>query len=217
MKADLDITIHLANSNDVDDLTELHCASFRPENSFITTLGKDFVKSTYRWQLNCKDTYVLVAKINGKIGGMIGVCDGPYSLKLLKGCFLHLIVSLIKNPSLMFSRTAWSRIFRRSSHRNDLSRRLSNATSVAQIVNASVDSNFRGKGIFRMLADSAKATSRRRGSRAIRAGVYKKNLAGCHAYIKSGWIPVPILETSDTVCYFAFLDPGFPKELGIEH
>ena len=79
-------------------LVELHCASFRPENSFITAFGKDFVKSTYLWQVNCKDIYILVGKINGKIAGMISVCDGPYSLKMLKGCFMQLVASLIKNP-----------------------------------------------------------------------------------------------------------------------
>jgi hypothetical protein len=57
-----EVSIRLATPADVDALVELHNASFSPEDNVPTMLGKDYVRATYRWQVNSKQAYALVAE-----------------------------------------------------------------------------------------------------------------------------------------------------------
>jgi GNAT superfamily N-acetyltransferase len=206
--------IRLATHKDVDALTDLHCSSFRPEEHIPFLIGKRYVKATYRWQVKGKKAYTLLAESNGRIIGLVAVCDGPFTVPMFKACLGEFIFCLARNPLLLLKKKLWLRLFRRPDL-SDKGRIIADYPGFAQMTIGVVDADFRGKGVFPALVEATKAISKSRGSRAIRAGIYKKNLSSRRVFIKGGWIETPELETTDTVFYVAYLDPEFPKELGI--
>ena len=57
-----ELLFRLATPADVDALTELHCASFSPEDNVPAMLGKDYVLASFRWRVIGKQAYMLVTK-----------------------------------------------------------------------------------------------------------------------------------------------------------
>jgi ribosomal protein S18 acetylase RimI-like enzyme len=207
-------TIRVATTNDIPALTELHCASFRPEDHVPVMLGRDYVHATYRWLVTSNRSYCLVADSDAKIIGLIGVCDGPFTRPMLLACLPELIKSVFRSPRLLLRKEPWSRLLRRP----DVSRTSKNIADhpgFAQMTIGAVDAECRGTGVFPALVEATKTYSKSRGSRAIRAGVYKINQPSSRVFVKGGWIETPELETTDTVFYVHYIDPDFPNELGI--
>jgi len=206
-----DFEIRLATETDIEALTELHCASFRPEDHVPMMLGKDFVRATYRWQVSGKSAYTLVADAHGKIIGLVSVCDGPFTMPMFMACLPEFALSLIRSPSLLFRKKLWQRLLRRPdlSHKNGS---FAESAGFAQMMIVAVDKDSRGKGIFPALVKATKSFSKARGSRAIRVGIYKTNTPSLRVFINNGWIETPELETHDTVFYVAFLDPDVLQE-----
>jgi GNAT superfamily N-acetyltransferase len=213
MAQDVTFTIRLATLADVDGLTELHYASFSPEDHVAVLLGKRYVRATYRWIVGSQETYALVAESDRKIIGLASVCDGTFSRPMFMACLGEFVWSLVRNPLLLFKRDLWQRLFSRSAV--DSSNRLANYPGVAQGIYTSVAAEFRRKGVHSALHEAVKAMSKSRGSRAIRFGVYRSNEAVRSALIQKGHIEVPELGTSDMTFYLAVLDPTLPEELGI--
>lgn len=209
------ISIRLATVGDVDALTELHYASFTPDEHVPVMLGKPYVRATYVWQTTGKRSYVLVAEELGKIVGLIAVCDGPFTRPMFMACLPELLRSLITHPTLIFKKKLWSRLFRRPDI-SVSSKKLADYPGFAQMTIGVVDENCRGKGVFPLLVAATKIYSKARGSRAIRAGIYKTNVPSRRVFIKGSWIEIPELQTPDTVFYVAYLDPLFMEELGIQ-
>ena len=208
------ISIRLATVADVDILTELHCASFTPDEHVPVMLGKPYVRATYVWQTTSLQSYVLVAEESEKIVGLVAVCDGPFTRPMFIACLSEFFRSLITHLALIFKKKLWSRLFRRPDiHGN--SKEIVDSPGFAQMTIGAVDENHRGYGVFPALVEATKAYSLKRGSRAIRAGIYKENMPSRKVFIKGNWIETPELETSDTVFYVSYLDPDFAKEIGI--
>lgn len=208
------ISIRLATVADVDDLTELHYASFTPDEHVPVMLGKQYVRATYVWQVTGTRSYVLVAEELGRIVGLIAVCDGPFTRPMFFACLPELIKSLLRSPGLIFQRRLWNRLLRRPDI-SKASKHISDYPGFAQMTIGAVDVKCRGSGIFPALVESTKTFSRNRGSRAIRAGIYKNNRPSRRVFIKGGWIETPELETKETVFYVHYIDPDFPSVLGI--
>jgi hypothetical protein len=209
------ISIRLATVADVDVLTELHYASFIPEEHVPVMLGKHYVRATYVWLTTGKSSYVLVAEELGKIVGLIAVCDGPFTRPMFMACLPAFMRSLVTHPTLIFKKKLWSRLFRRP----DVSannKKIVDFPGFAQMTIGVVDKDCRGKGVFPALVAATKTYSKARGSRAIRAGIYKTNTPSRRVFIKGEWLETPELETSDTVFYVAYLDSRFMDELGIQ-
>ena len=113
---DLDgYAIRKATLQDIDDLTRLHCASFRPEEHVPMMLGERYVKATYRWQVGSKDAYTLVADLGEKIVGLIAVSDVPFTMPMFRACLGEFMLSLAKKPRLLFQAHLWRRLLRRIS------------------------------------------------------------------------------------------------------
>jgi GNAT superfamily N-acetyltransferase len=210
------VSIRLATAADVDALTELHCASFGPEDNLPAMLGKDFVQATFRWQVNGKEAYTLVGEDDGKLVGLVAVCDGSFSRPMLMACLPEFILSLLKNPFLLFRRKLWRRLFRYLNS-SAQSKSIADHPGFAQMIIGAVDAAYRGKNVFAALIEATKKFSKARGSRAIRAGIYKTNTSSRRVFVKCGWTESPELETHDTVFYVAYLDADFPSELGINN
>jgi len=208
------ILVRLATMEDVDAITELHCASFHPEDHAPMILGKRYVRATYKWHICGKPAYTLVAELDGKMVGFMAACRGPYTLRMFVACSGEFILCLIKNPLLLFNKKLWRRLFRRPMSQKR-GKRISDHPGFGQLTIGAVDANFRGKGIYPTLVEAHKSIGKSRGIRALSAAIYKKNHSARRVFIKGGWIEKPELETSDTVFYIAYLDPAFPKELGI--
>jgi len=210
------ISIRLATIADVDALTELHYASFTPDEHVPVMLGKPYVRATYVWQTTGKRSYVLVAEELGKIVGLVAVCDGPFTRPMFMACLPEFLRSLITHPTLIFKKKLWSRLFRRPDVSAG-SQKIVDTPGFAQMTIGVVDQNCRGKGVFPSLVAATKVYSKARGSRAIRAGIYKTNVPSRRVFIKGEWIETLELQTPDTVFYVAYLDPLFMDELGMRH
>jgi len=213
MVQDAAFKIRKATLDDLEGLVDLHCVSFRPEDHVPMMLGRDYVRAAYRWKVCGRESYVLLAEAGGKIVGLVAVCDRSFSVPMFKACLAEFLRSLAIKPSLFLEKSLWQRLLRRpdgSDRRGDF---ISGYPGVAQMIIGAVDSGFRGKGVFPALIEATKEASRSRGSRAIRAGVYKSNASSRKTFIKGEWTETPELETSDTVFYMAYLDPDLPKEL----
>jgi len=214
MVQDFTFTTRLATPADIDSLTELHCASFSPEENVLATLGKRYVRAIHRWQVSDKKAYTLVAESEGKIIGFLGHHDGPYTRPMFMACLGEFLLSLLGNPLLVFNKDLWQRLFRRPHSVDDSWNRLANYPGVERGTNGAVDAEFRGKGVFPALLEASKAVAESRGTRAILAGVYKPNRAMQRALIKAGFVETE-LETFDAAILVCFLDPALPEELGI--
>ena len=206
-------TIWLATPDDVDSLTELHCASFDPQDHVPVILGREYVRAMYRWQASGEEVYNLVADRGGQVIGLLGVCDRPYAWPMFKACLRAFVMSLAQNPLLLLDRRLWQRLFRRSEAPGYQATGMSNHPAIAQIIIGAVDAGSRGKGVFPALVETAKAVSQSRGSSAIRVGVYRTNSPSRGVFEKTGWIELPSSARSDTVSYVAYLDADLPRDL----
>jgi GNAT superfamily N-acetyltransferase len=214
MNREKSLFIRLATLKDLEKVTDLHLASFRPDDHVPVILGPRYVKATYRWQIRSPEAYTLVAEADGKIVGLLGMCDKPYTRPMFIACFSEFILSLLRKPTLLFQGKLWRRVLRdsKSSSKGEM---IAKHSGMAQMTIGAVDADYRGNGVFPALVDATRSFSKARGSRAIRAGIYKTNMSSRRVFIKCGWIETPELETSDTVFYVTYLDSDFQKELGI--
>jgi ribosomal protein S18 acetylase RimI-like enzyme len=200
--------IREASIADIEGIVNLHYRSFKPEDHVPMMLGKDYLKATYKWLLTSNKSYVLVAEIENSVAGLIAVCDGPFFKPMFIACFPEFLKSLIMNPSRIFSKILWRRLFRSSDDTPEKAFLLK-APGFAQMTIGAVDSSYRGKGIFGALVEATKEISKSRRSKALGAGIYKKNSSSRRVFIKAGWKQMDSSENDDTVFYFTFLDDEF--------
>lgn len=210
----IEYVIRLAMPRDLEALTQLHCNSFAPEDHVPVMLGESYVRATYRWLVTSRQAYCLVADSGGRIIGLVAVCDGSFTRPVFFACLPEFVGSLLRSPGLAFRRKLWVRLFRRPDVSGE-SRGIADYPGFAQMTIGAVDREFRGAGVFPALVEATKAYSRDRGSRAIRAGIYKGNTPSRRVFIKGGWIETRQLETDDTVFYVHYIDPDFSGLLGI--
>ncbi len=204
--------IETATIKDLSEITALHCLSFKPEDHVPMMLGENYVRATYKWLITSNESYVLVGKKQGLIIGLIAVCDGPFTKPMFIACFPEFIISLISRPSRLFSKLLWRRLLRRPDIDNE-KKSVADVPGFAQMTIGAVDFNCRGSGVFGQLINSTKNFSNKRGSRGVRAGVYKINTASRRVFEKEGWQEMKYLETEDTVFYTAFFDEEFKKKM----
>jgi hypothetical protein len=211
------LEIRLATIDDVESMTNLHCRSFLPEEQVPMALGRNYVRATYRWLVTNKKSYALVAGCEGKVIGLVGMCDRSFTLPMFLACLPDFFQSILKNPSLLTNIRLWRRFSRSPIVTNKHSKFIADYPAVAQMTIGAVDSSYRGMNIFPRLISSTKELSKARGTRAILAGIYKTNKPSRRAFIKDDWHETPELETSETVFYMAFLDEKIAGELKLEH
>ena len=210
---EVNIKIRLATISDIDKLSDLHCRSFKPEGHVPMMLGQNYVKATYRWQVLSKEAYVLVAEIEDKITGLVAVCDGAFTKDMFVACLPEFIIGIILNPKLILKKMLWKRLFRRPELTKEIKNQV-DSSGFAQMTIGAVEKEYRGTGVFGELIQATKEYSKQRGSKAIRAGVYKKNQSSRRVFIKSEWAEVPQLETEETVFYVAFFDETIANKFG---
>jgi ribosomal protein S18 acetylase RimI-like enzyme len=212
MENELRYPIRLATEKDIDEMTELHCASFSKEEHVPVMLGKRYVKATYKWLVTSRRSYALVSESDNRIKGLVAVCDGPFTSSLFVACIDEFLLSLARHPALLLKKRLWGRMLRRSGKARGR-RNIAEQPGFAQMTIGAVDKYSRGRGIFPDLVRETISVSRSRGSWAIRAGIYKSNQASRRVFIKGGWEEIPELETDDTVFYVYLLDPSLKGRL----
>jgi GNAT superfamily N-acetyltransferase len=200
-----EIEIRPAIKSDIEEITNLHCASFSSVDHIPVLFGKRYIRATYRWQVLNKRAYTLVATIENKIVGVVAVCNTSYTFPMFIACLPELTKSLLLNPSLLINQKLWSRLLRRSGNSNEEYHAVQ-PKDFAQVTIGFVASDHRGKGIFPRLVEATKKYSMKRGSIGIRAGVYKTNSNSRNVFIKGGWEICPEMETTDTVYYIVYLN-----------
>ncbi|MDP1725496.1 MAG: GNAT family N-acetyltransferase [Bacteroidota bacterium] len=197
------MNIRLANNLDINAITDLHCISFTIHDHVPMMLGRNYVKSTYRWLINSNQSYVLVSIIDNEIAGVVAVCDGPFTKPMFIACLPSFIRSILISPNRLFNRLLWNRLFRKAE--TPEGHKLENLPGFAQMTIGIVDPKHRGKGVFSKLIEETKNQCRTRGSKLLRAGIYKVNNSSRKTFINAGWPELKQLETSDTVFYAAFI------------
>jgi GNAT superfamily N-acetyltransferase len=211
---DVNFTIRKATIDDINRLTDLHCKSFKPEDHVPMMLGENYVKATYKWQVLSKNAYVLVAEFEDKLAGLVAVCDGAFTKAMFFACLPEFILGIVKNPKLLLKKMLWKRLFRQPKITEEI-KALVDSKGFAQMTIGAVEKEYRGSGVFGELINATKEYSKKRGSNAIRAGVYKKNQSSRRVFIKSGWPEITQLETIDTVFYVAFFDKSVALAFGV--
>ena len=206
------MNIKFANLNDLNEITELHCLSFDSKDHVPMMLGKNYVKATYKWLISSNESYVLIAEDEGKINGLVAVCNGAFTKPMFISCFPEFILSLVLKPTRLFSKMLWQRLLRRPDvDRSKMS--IIDSPGFAQMTIGAVDSNSRGSGVFGLLIEETRISSNKRGSYGIRAGVYKKNKSSRRVFEKSGWQEIKALETKETVFYTSFFNDEFENNI----
>ena len=201
-------SIRIADISDLEKLTDMHMDSFRPKDHVPVKLGWRYVKSNYRWLINNRNSYTLVAEADGKLVGLIAVCDGSFTRPMFKAGFGEFCLVLLRRPGLLFDRNLWERLLRRSAS-SELASKYANLPGFAQMTIGAVAEGYRGKGVFPALIEATSVESKTRGSKAIRAGMYKSNRSVHRAFEKAGWVIAPVFETEDTLFFVKYLDPEF--------
>lgn len=215
MEGTAGFAIRRAGLGDLDDLTRLHCASFRREEHAPMILGPRYVRATYRWLLGAAEAYALVAESEGKVVGLVAVCDRGFTWPMFRACFGELVVSLVTDPRRLLNGALWRRLLRNPSGRKGKHRSMLDEPGVAQMTIGAVDAAFRGLGVFRGLIEATRVVSADRGSRAIIAGVYKSNSASRRAFERAGWKESRAMETAETVFYLADVQAGAARGDGV--
>ena len=204
--------IELANISDLDEITALHCLSFKPKDHVPMMLGRNYVKATYKWLITSNESYVLIGKEDDAIIGLVAVCDGAYTKPMFIACLPAFVKSIIVKPSRLFSTTLWERLFRRPDVDNTKTS-IIDKPGFAQMTIGAVSHNYRGSGIFGLLIEETKQVSIERGSTGIRAGVYKKNKSSRSVFEKGGWQVMSCLETEETIFYASFFNDEYEAEI----
>ncbi len=200
------INTRLATMSDVDALTRLHLASFSSDEHIGTLIGPRFVKASYKWHVTDKKAYVIVSESDGTLLGFLGMCDGPFTMRMLRGSFSKFILSLLLNPHLLIDYRLWARLKKEKQSIKWL-KDFCEAPGVAQMTIGAVDANARGHNVFPALIKACEEISKKRDIAAIRAGVYRVNISCQRAFLKSGWIEVSELGSVETVFFVYILDP----------
>lgn len=210
-----DYSIRLATLDDVDGMTALHCASFTEASHVPMNFGSNYIRANYRWLVTSGQSYALLAVTEREILGLVAVCDRPFTKAMFLACLGEFCLALLRNPLLLGRLRLWRRLFRRPDA-NKKSRDVVDRPGFAQMTIGAVSEAARGRGVFPALIEATKEVSERRGSRAIRAGIYRGNTPSRRAFEKGGWSLVRELETDETVFYVSFLDDQFASEIGLE-
>jgi GNAT superfamily N-acetyltransferase len=201
------LTIRLADLRDVEAMADLHCHSFSEKEHIGILLGARFVQATYRWHVTDPTAYALVAELEGQLIGLLGMCDSAFTGPMFRFAVRPLIWAVLRRPRLLVDRRVVGRFFRASGGEKWVSEFCA-APGVAQMTIAAVSETARGHNVFPRLIQECEVYAAERGSRAIRAGVYRWNAPSQRAFVKRGWPEVPELGSADTVFFLRILDPS---------
>jgi GNAT superfamily N-acetyltransferase len=194
------LTTRIATGADVEAMATLHLASFSPDEHLGALLGPGFVRASYHWHVSDDAAYVIVAELDGKLVGLLGMCDGPFTTRMMRGCIPAFLGVFARRPWLVLDRRLWKRLARAKASAEWVSRFCS-TDGVAQMTIGAVDASARGHSVFSSLIRRCEDVSRSRGIGAVRAGVYRSNEPCRRAFVKSGWVEVPALCSQDTVFF----------------
>lgn len=187
-------------------MVALHLASFSPDEHLGVLLGPGFVRASYAWHVTDPAAWAIVAEMQGSVVGLLGMCDGPFTSRVLRSCLGSFIASLLRRPGLLFDRRLWSRLVREKPSAPWVGR-FSAELGVAQMTIGAVDSGTRGVSVFPSLIRECERLGQVRGLRAVRAGVYRGNLPCQRSFAKCGWTEVEALGSVDTVYFVRVFDP----------
>lgn len=207
----MSLKIRLASVSDVEAMTKIHLSSFIPDEHLGTLLGPIFVRASYLWHVTDACAYVIVAEEDGKLLGLLGMCDGSFTMRMIKGCLWVFLGALLRRPRLLIDRRLWSRLARTKTHYEWVNEFCS-TPGVAQMTIGAVDAGARGKNVFPSLIKNCEKISKERGNVAVRAGLYRRNVPCQRAFVKCGWIEVPELGTDETMFFVFVLDKALLKK-----
>jgi len=205
------LNVRLASESDVEAMTNLHLSSFSPDEHLGTLLGPTFVQASYRWHVTDECAYVIIAEMDGKLMGLLGMCDGSFTIRMIRGCLREFLGALLRHPRLLIDRRLWSRLARTKAHSEWVNEFCSTA-GVAQMTIGAVNAGARGHNVFPSLIKNCEKISNERGHAAVRAGLYRKNEPCRRAFVKSGWVEVPELGSDETMYFVFVLNPELLKK-----
>lgn len=210
----MQIIIRVAGHSDLEKLVKLHCDSFKSDEHIPMLFGTNYIKANYKWLLNSNHSYILIAENNNEIAGLIAVSDIAFTRPMFIYCLPQMLLGFLKKPWLIFNKNLWKRLSRKS-EKNEQAEKILKTKEFAQMTIGAVSANYRGYGVFGSLVDATRSHSQNRGSKAIRAGVYKNNNSSRKVFIKENWQEFEQLQTKDTVFYVTCFDKSFADKFNL--
>lgn len=190
------VPIRFATLDDTEDLLALHLRSFTPEKHLAVRLGESYMRAVYRWFIASDETFTIVAEENGKILGFTTICDRSYNRPMLRATWSHALAALLKRPLMAFHRDLAGRflvnVFRKRGVGEGNS---SQEKDVAHLAFIAVSPEARGKGVGASILYFGKSETFKRNRKALRAGVYKQNIASIRMFSKCGFSEVLGIDT----------------------
>jgi ribosomal protein S18 acetylase RimI-like enzyme len=173
---------------DLQEVVDLHCASFDEATHAGMILGRRFVTDMYRWFLESNMAYVLVCRKGGAIVAAISVTDTWYTWPMVKACKWSLLRSVIGRPAMLMNKRLHKRLITalRRKRLGTVSR------GCCQVAFTMVLPEARGRGIGLALRREALKKSKERGCRQIITGIEKGNEAMIRISEKLGFRKVTV-------------------------
>ena len=206
MVQDASFTIRLATPDDIDTLTDLHCACFGPDDHLQVLLGKQFIRAMYCWQVSGREAFALIVETGDEAIAFGGACDGPYMWPMFRACLGQFLMSLARNPLLLVDGRLWRRLYFSQKASTKQARVILNRPGVMHLTVGAVDARFRGKGIHGAYLEALMAIIKSRGSKGACVAIRRTNHAARKEFVKRGWAEVPASEASEMVHYITCLD-----------
>ncbi len=203
------LRVRRAVLSDLDAIVRLHHESFSADDSLVGLLGPGYVRAAWKWAIESPLNTTLVADDDGRLEGVMSICERSYFGPLLGETRGALVRALLRRPWIVFD----GKLRRRLRRQGAPARRMPLAPGdSAQVFLVAVARAARGRGVFGFLSAAVVEHARVRGLRIVRAGVRRENLPSQRAFTEGGWVELPGEATADTLVCARILDPTLERE-----
>jgi ribosomal protein S18 acetylase RimI-like enzyme len=203
------IRIRRAALEDLDDLVDLHYASFEPREHMALYLGRDFIRAMYRWFIGSPRTVTIVAEDQGKIVGLHTGCSGPYFNLMFTQNKAATVRSFVRRPWVIFYPVILKRFMGAFFAKNNRLHKLAADRTYMNFGIIAIHYDYRKKGLGVALTDGLVEEGYKRGWYKFYLITYKRNDAAARTLKSSGgWMREPLGENK--FLWIKHLDPPDP-------
>jgi GNAT superfamily N-acetyltransferase len=178
---------------DLDALVDLHFTSFTAREHMAIYLGRDFIRSMYRWFVDSPRTVTIVAEDQGGIVGLITGCNGPYFSLMFTENRAATLKAIMLRPWVICYPAIISRLLSAFFTKNHRLQELSDDKSFMNFCLIAIYPEYRQKGLGVALIKGLVKEGRKRGWHKFYLITYKRNkLVTLTLKSSGGWRQEPL-------------------------
>jgi GNAT superfamily N-acetyltransferase len=182
-----------ATPADIDALVDLHFTSFTAREHMAIYLGRDFIRTMYRWFLDSPRTVTIVAEEQDGIVGLHTACNGPYFSLMFTENKAATLRAIMLRPWVICYPTIIRRLLRAFFAKNHRLQELSADKSFMNLGIIAIHPDYRHKGLGIALLEGLVKEGRKRGWHKFYLITYKRNkLAALTLKSSGGWRQEPL-------------------------